>query len=62
MSQVGWSRTPLHRCNLSAHPLRKKRWDYWCVTSATHLLSLTYTDLDYVGLAKSQGVPGKLVD
>ena len=50
---VGWSRTPLHRCNLSAHPLRKKRWDYWCVTSATHLLSLTYTDLDYVGLASA---------
>jgi Protein of unknown function (DUF2804) len=50
---VGWSRTPLHRCNLSGHPLRKKRWDYWCVTSATHLLSVTYTDLDYVGLANA---------
>jgi len=48
---VGWSRTPLHRCNLSGSPLRKKRWDYWCVTTDTHLVSITYTDLDYAGLA-----------
>jgi hypothetical protein len=48
---IGWSRRPLHRCNLRGAPLRKKRWDYWCVTTDSHLLSLTYTDLDYVGLA-----------
>ncbi len=48
---VGWSRRPLHRCNLRGAPLRKKRWDYWCVTTDTHLLSLTYTDLDYIGIA-----------
>lgn len=50
---VGWSRRPLHRCNLRGAPGRKKRWDYWCVTSGSHLLSITYTDLDYAGLASA---------
>jgi len=62
---VGWSRTPLHRCNLRGAWLRKKRWDYWCVTSATHLLSITYTDLDYVGLASAwflEYAGGRLVE
>lgn len=48
---VGWSRHPLHRCNLSRNPLRKKSWNYWCVNSETHLLSLTYADLGFIGLA-----------
>jgi hypothetical protein len=30
---LGWSRRPLHRCNLSGHLLRKKRWEYWCVAN-----------------------------
>ncbi len=47
----GWSRTPLHTCNLSRHPLRKKRWNYWCVTSPTNLFSITLSDVDYMGLA-----------
>jgi hypothetical protein len=47
---VGWSRRPLHRCNLSGHWPRKKKWDYWCVTTDTHLLSLTYAHVDYLGL------------
>jgi hypothetical protein len=47
---VGWSRRPLHRCNLSGHWPRKKKWDYWCVTTDTHLLSLTYAHIDYLGL------------
>src|SRR5690349_9695571 len=47
---VGWSRRPLHRCNLSGHPGRKKRWDYWCVTTDRHLLAVTCADLDYLGL------------
>jgi len=29
---VGWARQPLHNCNLSGKPLRKKRWNYWCIT------------------------------
>jgi hypothetical protein len=48
---VGWSRTPLHRCNLPASLARKKRWNYWCVTSDELLLSATIVDLDIAQLA-----------
>ncbi len=47
---VGWSRRPLHQCNLRGHWLRKKRWNYWAITTETHLFSMTVTDLDYAGL------------
>ena len=47
---IGWSRRPLHQCNLSGHWPRKKRWDYWCVTTDTHLLSLTFAHVDYLGI------------
>jgi len=50
---VGWSRHPLHRCNLRGRWGRKKRWDYWCVTTRDHMLSLTYADVDYLGLASA---------
>lgn len=46
---AGWSRHPLHRCNLSGNAGRKKRWDYWAVTSTDCALSVTYADLDYLG-------------
>lgn len=48
---VGWSRRPLHDCNLSGHWPRKKRWDYWCVTADEYLFSVTLSNLDYAGLA-----------
>ena len=48
---VGFSRHPLHRCNLKGSWGRKKRWDYWCVTSREGALSITYADIDYIGLA-----------
>ena len=47
---VGWSRHPLHTCNLSGHWLRKKRWNYWCVTGKDAMFSITISDLDYAGL------------
>lgn len=47
---VGWSRQPLQNCRLYGHPLRKKRWNYWCVTSPTHLFSVTLSNVDYAGL------------
>ncbi|MCA9923382.1 MAG: DUF2804 domain-containing protein [Anaerolineales bacterium] len=47
---VGWSREPLHRCNLNGRWPRKKRWNYWAMTTETHLFSVTITDLDYAGL------------
>jgi hypothetical protein len=40
----------MHRCNLHGHPLRKKRWDYWCVSTRDHLLAITIADIDYLGL------------
>jgi hypothetical protein len=48
---VGWSRRPLHNCNLSGSPLRKKRWNYWCITTDSFLFSVTLSNIDYMGLA-----------
>ncbi len=48
---VGWSRRPLHTCNLHGHWPRKKRWDYWGVATRDHLLAITIADIDYAGLA-----------
>ena len=50
-SAVGWSRRPLHNCNLSGSPLRKKRWNYWCITTDSFLFSVTLSNIDYMGLA-----------
>ncbi|MBW6466989.1 MAG: DUF2804 domain-containing protein [Brevefilum sp.] len=47
---VGWSRHPLHHCNLKGHWPRKKRWNYWAIVSPTHLFSVTLSDIDYLGL------------
>ncbi len=48
---VGWSRRPLHNCNLSGSPMRKKRWNYWCITTDQFLFSVTLSNIDYLGLA-----------
>lgn len=47
---IGWSRHPLHDCNLRGHWLRKKRWNYWAITSPTHFFSVTLSNIDYMGL------------
>lgn len=47
---IGWSRHPLHHCNLRGHWLRKKQWNYWAIVSPTHLFSVTLSDVDYLGL------------
>lgn len=47
---IGWSRQPLHNCNLKGHWPRKKRWNYWAILSPTHLFSVTLSDVDYLGL------------
>jgi hypothetical protein len=47
---VGWSRTPLHTCNLSGRWPRKKRWNYWAVTTEEYLFSATVSNVDYSGL------------
>ena len=48
---VGWSRKPLHRCNLPPWLPRKKRWNYWCVTNEALLFSATVVDLDLTQMA-----------
>lgn len=46
---VGWSRTPLHRTHIPGWS-RTKRWEYWCVSTPTHLIAITVADIDYLGL------------
>jgi hypothetical protein len=47
----GWSRHPLHRANLRGNRGRKKRWDYWAIITPQVIASVTYADVDYIGLA-----------
>ncbi len=47
---IGWSRLPLHDCNLKGNWPRKKRWNYWAIVSSTHLFSVTLSNIDYLGL------------
>lgn len=46
----GWSRFPVQNCNIAGTWGRKKRWDYWAVLTPTHALSVTYADVDYLGI------------
>lgn len=48
---VGWSRHPLHACNLPASLARKKKWNYWAVTSNDLLFSATIADIEILQLA-----------
>jgi hypothetical protein len=47
---VGWSRTPLLRANLDGGWGRTKRWDYWALLADDLVVSLTYADVDYLGV------------
>ena len=47
---VGWSRQPLVRANLSGHPLRKKRWNFWNWIEPGFVFSITMAELDYASL------------
>ena len=44
---VGWSRRPLVRANLSGHPLRKKKWNFWNWIDPDFVFSVTLADIDY---------------
>jgi hypothetical protein len=46
---VGWSRRPLHRCNLSGRFPRKKRWDWWGLTDEKWFITLLVADIDWLG-------------
>lgn len=47
---VGWSRKPLHTCNLKGRWPRKKKWNYWCITSDKYAFSATVANVDYLAL------------
>lgn len=53
MEAIGWSRRPVQTCDLPGPWGRRKQWDYWCVITDTHLLSVTYANLDYLGMASA---------
>ena len=48
---IGWSRHPLHDCNLRGRPFRKKRWNAWGAQSDSHYFITAIFDLDYFGYA-----------
>jgi hypothetical protein len=47
---VGWSRHPLHTCNLQPSLARKKKWNYWAVTSNDLFFSATAADVERLQL------------
>lgn len=47
---IGWSRKLVFNCNLSGHRLRKKKWNYWCITNNECLFSVTISNIDYAGM------------
>lgn len=47
----GWLRQPDVRGNLTRAWGRKKKWDYWNVSSNEVVVSFVYADIDYAGLA-----------
>jgi hypothetical protein len=49
VAAVGWTRRPLHTANLKGRG-RSKRWEYWAISTPSHVLSVTVSDLDYAAL------------
>lgn len=51
---VGWTRTPLHDTDSIGHGRvgwgRNKRWEYWAVTTPTHVLALVISDIGYAAV------------
>lgn len=51
---VGWTRQPLHDTDGIGRGRyawgRNKRWEYWAVTTPTHVLALTVSDIDYAAV------------
>ncbi len=53
---IGFSRVPLHDAAIPGRWGRRKRWHHYCVTTATHAVTLTIADLDYLSLVGLQVV------
>lgn len=50
-SGIGWSRKPVHNCNLSGHWPRKKKWNYWNIVTSEHLFCIAIVNFDYAAMA-----------
>ena len=48
----GFARRPLLRANLDGRWGRTKRWDYWAILAGDLVVSCTYADVDYLGIAE----------
>ncbi|MBS4753124.1 DUF2804 domain-containing protein [Nocardioides sp. zg-ZUI104] len=51
---VGWTRRPLHDTSGIGRGRygrgRNKRWEYWALTTPTHVVALTVSDIDYAAV------------
>lgn len=48
---VGWARQPIvDTSGIGAGRGRNKRWEYWAITTPTHLLALTVSAIDYAAV------------
>lgn len=51
---VGWTRTPLHDTDGIGRGRfgrgRNKRWEYWAVTTPTHVAAVVVSDIDYAAV------------
>ena len=48
---IGWSRNPVHCCNLPESLVRKKKWNYWAVTTEHLLFSATIANMERAATA-----------
>ncbi|WP_096272021.1 DUF2804 domain-containing protein [Paucisalibacillus globulus] len=47
---IGWARKPYIISNVKGSFLRKKKWNYWCVTTPEVLFSATISHIDYAAV------------
>ncbi|MFS3128643.1 DUF2804 family protein [Nocardioides sp. Bht2] len=52
---IGWCRTPMVRTDgIGAGTTgkgRNKRWEYWAITTPTHVVAVVLSDIDYAGVS-----------
>ena len=53
-ASIGWTRTQLHDTDRIGRGLvgwgRNKRWEYWAVTTPTHIIAMTIAAIDYANI------------
>ncbi len=45
---IGWSRLPLHTCNIVKPQFRCKKWDYWSVFNEGYYFTIAIMDMGYI--------------